>query len=93
MRLPNLTIPNGQQFSNEVDVLHITEMSLFGPSALTGTVSIEWSPDGTNWFDTGDVVTANGITTQVQVHAALVRLSSDMVEAAERVTRVHGFGV
>lgn len=91
MRLQDLVIPLGAQLSNEIDVSIIADLTTYGPGALTGTVAIELSPDGgTTWYDSGSTVAVDARTSIDPVHAELMRLSSDMAEAAERVVPVWG---
>lgn len=91
MRLQDLVIPIGTQISNEIDVLHIDDLTVFGPAVLTGTIDIEISPDkGVTWFDTTLNIAINASTRLHPVHGGKVRLNSDMNEVAARTFKVHG---
>lgn len=91
MRLPDLVIALGAQLSNEVELASVDKLTVYGAAAYTGVVTLQFSPNGADWFD-GDAVAA---ATMLEVPLALaerVRLSSTLAEAAERVTPLHGGG-
>jgi hypothetical protein len=91
VRLANMTIPLGTQVSNEIDVTGIDHLSIYGPGVLTGTIAAEISPDkGTTWYPSGAVPAVNVRVNLDEVHGDRMRLTSDMVEVADRIFSVQG---
>ncbi len=84
MRLADLVIPNGATNGTPIDVRHIDQLTIYGPTVLTGVISIEMSPDGTNFFPVTGVPAINIRVDVPIVNASDVRLVSTMAEAAER---------
>lgn len=69
--------------------------AVYGPATLTGTITVEWSPDGTTWHtlrDGGaDVTIGAGDVVVVDFPLALakaMRIVSSGTEAAERTFKV-----
>ena len=91
--LPNLTIPNGTSTSNAIGILDDAwGLGLWTPATLTGTVTIEVSPDdtGTTWapLQSGavDVQPAAGKHTTINPIAfKRIRMTSGAAEGADRV--------
>lgn len=93
MRLPNMTIPSGQQNSNAVELVGVNEVTVYGPAALTGTVAVQVSPDGgTTWLLPAVAVAVDAVVEIPQINASHIRVTSDMAEAADRVFPLHGAG-
>ena len=91
MRLPNLVIPNTGTVSAGVDILHIEDLTIYGPATLTGVIDIEVSPDdGVTWFTLALAVAAAGRTPVLAPQASQIRLTSTIAEGAERLFPVHG---
>ena len=90
MRLVNLVIANTGTISNSIEVIGIDQITIYGPAALTGVVSIEVDPGDGNFIDTTLDIIADGLTRLVPVHGNFVRLVSTLAEGAERTFPVHG---
>ena len=91
MNLPPLVIANGATLGTPIDVLHINQLTIFGPAALTGVISIEVSPDkGTTWFPRAGVPAIDIAVDVNPVNAHQMRLVSGSAEGAERTFLVHG---
>ncbi len=84
MRLPDLTVDAGGLPSNPVKLVGVNKVSVFAPPAVTGQISIQVSPDGVVWYDTGQTVAGGDVTT-LEVVAGFLRVNSNQAEAAERV--------
>lgn len=91
MRLPDLVIALGAQLSNEVELASVDKLTFYGAAAYTGVITIQLSPNGTDWYD-GDALAADDTVTVNPALAERVRLSSTLAEAAERVSPLHGGG-
>lgn len=92
MRLPNLTIPNGQTLSNEIEVPSLDKATFYGAAALTGVVTIQLSgDDGTTWHN-GPAIAALALVTINPLLTTKVRLSSTLAEGADRIFFVNGGG-
>lgn len=92
MRLPNLTIPNGQQLSNIIEVPSLDKATFYGPAALTGVVTIQLSgDDGVTWHN-GPTIAALALVTINPLLTTRVRLSSAAAEGADRIFFVNGGG-
>jgi hypothetical protein len=91
MRLPSLIIPNGDTDGTPIDVTGIDELTIYGPAALTGVISIEVSPDkGTTWYPrAGAPAISIGVIVNT-VHADQMRLVSTLAEGAERTFIAYG---
>ncbi len=91
MRLPNLIIPNGATNGTEIDVADIDHLTIYGPAALTGAISIEVNPDGGSvWFPRVGVPAINILIDVPVINADQMRLVSAAVEGAERTFIVRG---
>lgn len=97
--LGDLTIANGQSNSDSLDFRrwrgNANQIAIYPPGTLTGTVKVQISQDGTNWFDLqsdgADVtIPADGVVTITSVHFEYLRVQSDAAEGAERVFKVVG---
>lgn len=96
--LGTLTISSGQTSSGSLGPTMIGKFDgvvFFAPSALTGTVTVEASPDGTNWY----TVKSGGVDVEVPVDSAVtvvdmgfygIRLTSSASEASDRTFTVRG---
>lgn len=91
MRLATMTIDSGQTISNVIDVAEIDQLSVFGPSALTGVIDLQISPDkGSTWYPTGEVPAIDILVSLDPVNGNRLRLESTLAEAADREFPVHG---
>ncbi len=91
MRLQDLVIESGETNGVEIDVAEIDELTIYGPAALTGVISIEVSPDkGTTWYPRVGVPAVDIGVTVSTIHAHRMRLVSTLAEAADRAFIVHG---
>lgn len=91
--LADIVIPNGGTESNALDVGSVNSLAIFAPAALTGTVTLQISPDGENWYN----AKSGGDNIAVAVDAGVVitnggykylRLISGSTEAAARTFKV-----
>ena len=84
------TIASGAQLSGSVDVEDAQSITIFAPSAFTGTVTVQQSADnGTTWqalqSQGSDVtLTAGKATGLSHVDADAMRFSSGSAEGADR---------
>lgn len=98
--VPNLTIANGGTTSDVLEFGYcrlLRGLSITGPSALTGTVTVEISKgrSGTEWstLQSGgaDVTITAAKTTVIEpLIAGRLRLKSSGAEGAERVFKLQG---
>ena len=96
VNLPDLVIANAGTVSGAIGSLEDADtVTIYGPTALTGTVTIQIEPSaaGTTWLD----LTSGGSDVTIGVGNAVVigdisfrqlRLSSSAAEGAERIFRV-----
>lgn len=93
-----LTIPDGATLSNVVDVRWVKALTLYAPAALTGTITVQISPDGETFFTAknpyqtaaADAIEldAGEVTIVPSLQARYIRLSSSVSEGAERVIQM-----
>ena len=84
-----IVIPSAGTDSPGVDVAYADSFTIYAPAALTGTISIQVSPNNEDWFNLQDA----GVDINIGVNEAItvtvssvlfVRLHSSMTEAADR---------
>lgn len=92
MRLPNLTIPNGQSASNAIELPSLDKVTLYAPAALTAVVTIQLSGDGGTTWHNAPTIAASALVTINPCLAELLRVLSAGAEGADRVFFVHGGG-
>ncbi len=95
VKLADLVIPNGTAVSNEISLLktRFRGLAIFSPGDLTNTITVEVSPDGTNFMTlrSGAADVAIAIDECVIIDFVAyqeIRLKSSSNEGSERTFQV-----
>lgn len=90
---PDLVIASAGTASNSARVDVAESITIYAPAALTGTVNVQASPDGTNWYNLQDAgsdiaVGVDDAVTIVTISVKFIRLLSSLAEGAERTFKL-----